>query len=53
MNVDEIKKMLKAKRSELLLRRTGDRWEICEDSSRIDLMDDTVEFRLGAVQIFS
>ena len=53
VNAATLKKMLKAERSELLLRRTGERWEICEDSTRIDLMDDTVEFRLGAVQIFS
>ena len=53
VNAATLKKMLKAKRSELLLRRTGERWEICEDSTKIDLMDDSVEFRLGAVQIFS
>jgi hypothetical protein len=45
--------MLKAKGSELLFKRVGERWEICENSTRIDLTDDSVEFRLGAVQIFS
>jgi hypothetical protein len=45
--------MFKAQRSELLLKKVGERWEICEDSTRIDLTDDSVEFRLGAVQIFS
>ncbi len=53
VNAATLKKMLKAKRSELLLRRTGERWEICEDSTKIDLTDDSVELRLGAVQIFS
>ncbi len=53
INAATLKRMLNAKRSELLLKRTGARWIVCEDSTRIDLLDDSVEFRLGAVQIFS
>ena len=53
INAATMKKMLKAKRAELLFKRVGERWEICEDSTRIDLTDDSVEFRLGVVQIFS
>jgi hypothetical protein len=53
INAATMKRMLKAKRSELLFRRVGERWEICEDSTQIDLTDDSVEFRLGVVQIFS
>jgi hypothetical protein len=53
VNAATLKRMLKAKSSELLLKRTGDRWSVCDDSTRIDLTDDSVEFRLGEVQIFS
>lgn len=53
VNAATLKRMLKAKRSDLLLKKSGARWEICEDSTRIDLTDDSIEFRLGAVQIFS
>ena len=53
VTVATLKKMLKAKRSDLLLKRDGERWEICDDSTRVDLLDDSVEFRMGAVQIFS
>ena len=48
-----LKKMLRADRSEVLLRKKGDAWEVCPDSMRVDLADDSVEFRLGAVQIYS
>jgi len=53
VNVATLKKMLKAKRSELMLKRVGDRWEVCENSMIVDLTDDSVEFRLGLIQIFS
>jgi len=53
VNAATLKRMFKAQRSELLLKKVGERWEICVDSTRIDLTDDSVEFRLGAVQIFS
>src|SRR5262245_12979181 len=53
VNSATLKRMLKAKRGDLLLRRVGEKWEVCEDSLRVDLLDDSVEFRLGPVQIFS
>jgi hypothetical protein len=53
VNVATLKRMLNAKRSDTLLRRAGDRWEIAEDGVQVDLLDDTVEFRLGSIQIFS
>ena len=53
VNAATLKRMLGAELSELLLKKSGDRWDICEDSTKIDLADDSVEFRLGAVQIFS
>ena len=53
VNVATLKRMLRAKRSEVLLKRSGERWVVCDNSTRIDLLDDSVEFRLGAVQIFS
>jgi hypothetical protein len=52
-NVATMKKLLRADRSDILLRKVGDAWEICPDSMRVDLADDTVEFRLGPVQIYS
>ena len=52
-NVATMKKLLKADRAEVLLRKAGDTWEICPDSMRVDLADDSVEFRLGPVQIYS
>jgi hypothetical protein len=53
VNARTLKRMLKAQLADVLLKRNGSRWEICEDSTQIDLADETVEFRLGAVQIFS
>ena len=53
VNAATLKQMFKADRTDLLLKKVGERWEVCENSTRIDLTDDTVEFRLGAVQIFS
>jgi len=53
VNAATLKRMLKAKSSELLLKRIDGRWEVMENSGRIDLLDDSVEFRLGAIQIFS
>jgi hypothetical protein len=53
INAATLKKMLRAKRSDLLLRRVGERWEVVENSASIDLHDDAVEFRLGAIQVFS
>lgn len=53
VNAATLKRMFKAHRSDLLLKKMGERWEVCENSNRIDLADDSIEFRLGAVQIFS
>jgi hypothetical protein len=53
VNVATLKLMLKADPQELVLKRVGERWEPCEDSHRVDLEDDKVEFRIGAVQVFS
>jgi len=53
VNAATLKRMLKAKSSALLLKRIDGRWEVVENSGRIDLLDDSVEFRLGAIQIFS
>lgn len=53
VNVATLKRMLRADASEVLLKRGGDRWEVCGDSLQVDLLDGTVEFRLGTVQIWS
>ena len=53
VNAATLKRMLNAERSDTLLRKAVDGWEICEDSLKVDLLDDSVEFRLGAIQIFS
>jgi hypothetical protein len=53
VNVATLKKMLKASRAELMLKRVRDHWEICENSLMVDLTDDSVEFRIGLIQIFS
>jgi len=53
VNVATLKRMLKAKRSDVFLRRAGDAWEICADSMKVDLADASVEFRMGTVQIYS
>ena len=52
-NVATLKKMLRAERSDVLLRRVADRWEVCPDSMRIDLADDSAMFRLGPIEIYS
>jgi hypothetical protein len=53
VNAATLKRMCRAKRSALLLKRVGERWEVCENSATIDLLDASVEFRLGEIQIFS
>jgi hypothetical protein len=53
VNVATLKSMLKAKLSDVMLKKIGDWWEICGDAMVVDLLDDSVEFRLGQVQIFS
>ena len=53
VNAATLKRMLKAKRGDVLLRRVGLAWEVCENATKVDLTDDSVEFRLGHVQIFS
>src|SRR5262249_54068236 len=53
VNVATLKRMLKAKSSDVLLKRVGEQWEICENSHRVDLRDGSIEFRLGAIQIYS
>jgi hypothetical protein len=53
VNIATLKRMLNAQRSDILLKKLGARWEVCEDSTRVDLLDQSVEFRLGAIQILS
>lgn len=53
VNVSTLKKLLKGKRSDVLLKRVGEVWEVCEDSLKVDLLDDSIEFRMGKVAIFS
>lgn len=53
VNAATLKRMLRAKPSDLLLKRVGQEWQICENAMPIDLRDESVEFRLGSVQIFS
>lgn len=53
VNAATLKRMLKADPADLLLKKVRNRWEICEDSVRVDLLDDSVEFRIGAIQIYS
>jgi hypothetical protein len=53
VNAATLKRMLRADASDVLLKRTGAGWEICGDSLRVDLLDSSVEFRLGTIQIWS
>jgi len=53
VNAATLKRMLGAEPSELLLKKSGERFDVCDDSTKIDLTDESVEFRLGAIQIFS
>lgn len=53
VNAATLKRMLRAATSDVLLKRSGRQWTVCEDDVRIDLLDDSAEFRLGAVQIWS
>jgi hypothetical protein len=54
LNAATLKAMLKAHKSDVLFRKLSDgTWDICDDSHRVDLLDGTVEYRLGDVQIFS
>jgi hypothetical protein len=53
VNAATLKVMLRANRSDVLLRKSGDDWEIYPDSAKIDLADTSVEFRLGRIQIYS
>lgn len=53
VNAATLKRMLKAAASDTLFKRVGSQWEVCENSARIDLLDDSVEFRLGTIQIYS
>ncbi len=42
-----------AGRDEVLFRKRGARWQICEDGDRIDLEDRTAIFKLGRIEIQS
>jgi hypothetical protein len=53
VNIGTMRKMLNAKNSDLILKRNGSQWEIQEDHMRVDLTDDSVEYRVGDVQVFS
>lgn len=54
INAATMKAMLRAHRSDVLLRRVADdRWEICDDSHNVDLLDGAVEYRLGDIQVYS
>jgi hypothetical protein len=48
-----LKLLLDAKPAEVLMRRAGTEWVICEDATPIDLLDNGVEFRLGRISIYS
>lgn len=52
-NVATIKRMLKVRWSETVLRQRGGGWEICPDSFVVDLLDDSVEFRIGTIRLLS
>ncbi len=53
VNVATLKAMLGAEADDTLFRKSGVRWEPCEDSHQVDLKDRTRLFRLGKVQIYS
>ena len=38
---------------DVLFRKTGERWDICDDADRIDLEDRTATFKLGRIEIQS
>jgi hypothetical protein len=50
-----LKRMLKGKRSDQLLKKTGATWSICPDDLRIDLADTKTQFRfrLGQIAVYS
>jgi hypothetical protein len=48
-----LKVMLGARKSDLLLREEKHTWVICENDSRIDLLDRTVRFKVGPVAVYS
>jgi hypothetical protein len=53
VNAATLKQMFRASPADLLLKKCGVGWEVCENSLIVDLTDDSVEFRLGPVQILS
>jgi hypothetical protein len=52
-NAATLKIMLGAKKSDLLLREEKHTWVICENDARIDLLDQTVKFKVGPVAVYS
>ncbi len=52
VNAKTLKAMLGARRS-TLLRKVGERWEICPDSFQVDLQDSGRLFRLNDIEIYS
>jgi hypothetical protein len=48
-----LKRLLKGKRSDTLLKNNGATWIICDDDLRIDLEDTQTQFRVGRVAVYS
>ena len=53
-NAATLRQLLGGKPGDRLLRNTQNgTWEICEDSLRVDLLDQHVQFRVGPVAVYS
>lgn len=53
INAATLKAMVGASRRDVLFRKAGERWEICDDADRIDLEDRTAIFKTGRIEIQS
>ena len=48
-----LKILLSGKPADMLLKKTGYTWTICEDNLQVDLQDTDTQFRLGQVAVYS
>lgn len=53
INAATLKRILGGKPSDIIFRKAGTHWEICDESYQIDLQDRTKVFRLGKIEISS
>ncbi len=53
VNAATLKRLLGARQTDRILKKTGQAWTICEDDAPIDLRDTTTEYRVGPVALYS